>query len=88
VPRSRDVLRERAKEGVRVVIDLRYWDLMSEKEQTSLVKQLAYCQNFNKNSSKPLNITLASCSASIKERLDRAYSAQNWAMTFAAESVL
>lgn len=37
------------KEGVKVVIDLQFYDLMTEKEQVSLIKQLGYCHSVNRN---------------------------------------
>jgi Trm5-related predicted tRNA methylase len=38
------------KEGVQVVIDLQFYDLMTEKEQSSLIKQLGYCHSVNRRS--------------------------------------
>jgi len=36
------------KDGLKVVIDLQFFDLMNEKELNSLVKQLAYCHAVNR----------------------------------------
>jgi len=37
-------------EGVKVVIDLQFYDLMTEKEQNSLIKQLSHCHSINRRS--------------------------------------
>lgn len=36
------------QDGLKVVIDLQFYDLMSDKEINSLVKQLGYCHATNR----------------------------------------
>lgn len=39
---------QKMKEGLKVVIDLQFYDLMTQKEQNSLIKQLGYCHSVNR----------------------------------------
>jgi Trm5-related predicted tRNA methylase len=48
------------KEGVPVVIDLQFYDKMTEKEQNSLIRQLSHCHSSNRNSEKAFNYILTS----------------------------
>ena len=47
-------------DGQKVVIDLQFYDLMTEKEKTSLGKQLAYCHSVNRKVQKCFNFILTS----------------------------
>lgn len=46
--------------GLKVVIDLQFYDLMVEKEQNSLIKQLSYCHSINRKQGKCFNLILTS----------------------------
>ena len=46
--------------GLRVVLDLSYGDKMSDKEQTSLARQLARCWGVNRKAPAPVSLHLAS----------------------------
>jgi Trm5-related predicted tRNA methylase len=48
------------KDGLKVVIDLQFYDLMVEKELNSLVKQLSYCHAINRKMQNPFNFILTS----------------------------
>ena len=43
-----------------VIIDLQFYDAMTEKEQISLGKQLAYCHSVNRKAEKPFNYIVSS----------------------------
>ncbi len=47
-------------DGQKVVIDIQFFDLMTEKQKTSLGKQLAYCHSANRKSNKCFNFILTS----------------------------
>lgn len=49
--------------NVTVVIDLQFYDLMVEKEQNSLIKQLSYCHCVNRRQDKPFNYVLTSATS-------------------------
>lgn len=58
--KRRDDYVEKMKEGLPVIIDLQFWDLMTEKEQGSLVKQLSHCHSTNRKAEKCFNYILTS----------------------------
>ena len=49
-------LTDAAKTGPHLVIDLDFWELMTEQERKSLVSQLAFCVGHNKRSEKPCGL--------------------------------
>jgi|JI10StandDraft_1071094.scaffolds.fasta_scaffold340211_1 Trm5-related predicted tRNA methylase len=51
-------------DGLKVVIDLQFYDLMTDKERSSLGKQLAYCHSVNRKSAKCFNFILTSVTCS------------------------
>jgi Trm5-related predicted tRNA methylase len=51
------------KEGIKVIIDLQFFDLMTEKEQNSLIKQLGYCHSVNRKLEKAFNYILTSATS-------------------------
>jgi len=51
---------EKMAEGIKVIIDLQFYDLMTEKEQNSLIKQLSHCHSINRKSEKCFNYILTS----------------------------
>ena len=55
-----DEYREKMADGLKVVIDLQFYDLMSEKEQASLGKQMAYCHSTNRKSERPFHYIVTS----------------------------
>lgn len=61
--KRKDDYLDKMKEGVRVVIDLQFYDLMTEKEQSSLIKQLGYCHSVNRRSEKCFNYILTSATS-------------------------
>lgn len=58
--RRKDDYVDKQKVGLKVVIDLQFYDLMTEKEANSLIKQLGYCHSVNRSSAKCFNYILTS----------------------------
>ena len=58
--RSREAFDEERKKGQRVVVDLGFDSLMTEREVRSLVTQVAHLYGCNRKSAKPLHLHLAS----------------------------
>jgi Trm5-related predicted tRNA methylase len=46
--KRKDEYQEKMQDGLKVVIDLQFYDEMIEKELNSLVKQLSYCHAINR----------------------------------------
>ncbi len=70
------------RKAVKVVIDLQFYNLMTEKEQGSLVKQLAYCHSVNRNSTIPFNFIISSAvkESPLNEQLNK-FNAFNWGIS-------
>ena len=51
---------EKMKEGVVVVIHLQFYELMREKEQNSLIRQLSHCHSENRKAERCFNFMLTS----------------------------
>ena len=58
--RSREAFDEERKKGQRVVVDLGFDSLMTEREVRSLVTQVAHLYGCNRKSAKPLHLHLTS----------------------------
>jgi Trm5-related predicted tRNA methylase len=58
--KRKDEYQEKMQDGLKVVIDLQFYDEMIEKELNSLVKQLSYCHAINRKMEKPFNYILTS----------------------------
>lgn len=52
-------------DGQKIVIDLQFYDLMTEKEQNSLCKQLAYCHSVNRKFDKAFNYIITSATGTL-----------------------
>lgn len=63
--RRKDEYKQKMQGQLRVVIDLQFYGLMTEKEQTSLAKQLAYSHSVNRRVENPFNYILSSVSGKI-----------------------
>lgn len=61
--KRREDYADKMKEGLSVIIDLQFWDLMHEKEQASLIKQLSHCHSTNRKSEKCFNFILTSATS-------------------------
>ncbi|KAJ3561733.1 hypothetical protein NP233_g10015 [Leucocoprinus birnbaumii] len=81
--RARQKKKPRVEFGGRVVIDLGFDDLMSEKEVKSLCSQLAYTYSANRNASYPFSLLFTSLSGRAFDRLESMNDAgyKRWAKT-------
>lgn len=54
-------------DSLKVVVDLQFYDAMTDKEKSSLGKQLAYCHSVNRKMDKCFHfiLTSATCNHSI-----------------------
>eukprot|EP00940_MAST-03C_sp_MAST-3C-sp2_P000886 g886.t1 len=68
----------KCKTGQRVVLDLSFEKLMTEKEIRSLKQQVVYCYAANKRASVPFNLCLSSFTGSTKETLVNFPGFHNW----------
>ncbi|EKX55147.1 hypothetical protein GUITHDRAFT_98931 [Guillardia theta CCMP2712] len=76
--RNRESFDQLRKDGQRVVIDLSFDDLMTEKEVRSLVTQLAHSYGTNRASGKPLDLYLTSVDKRTAEGLKKISGFDNW----------
>ena len=79
---------QKMKPNLKVVIDLQFYNLMTEKEQYSLVKQLSYCHSVNRKAQKPFNYILTSAEGQGRKDLETKYNAHQWGVTLNEENLL
>ena len=65
------------EEGQPLIIDCSSQQLLSEKELTSLCRQLGHCQAANKKAEKPAKLIVTGYSGKLKEQLTKV-GAENW----------
>jgi tRNA (guanine9-N1)-methyltransferase len=67
----------KADNGIRIIIDFSFDNLMQEKEVKSMINQLALSYAINKKSNKPFKLTLFSISPTFKQLLEK-INFNNW----------
>lgn len=68
-------------QGPRIIVDLDFESLQTEKEIKSLCQQMAFSSNINKNANEPMNLILSGVGVGqIKEHLGR-QNFENWPIT-------
>jgi tRNA (guanine9-N1)-methyltransferase len=76
--RNREWFDEERKKGQRVVIDLSFDNLMTDREVKSLVTQVAHLYGCNRKSTNPLHLHLTSVGQRCEEGLKRISGFENW----------
>ncbi|GAA5894275.1 hypothetical protein JCM5296_004701 [Sporobolomyces johnsonii] len=64
--------------GARVVIDVGFDELMSDKEVKSMVSQLAYCYSANRSASQPFPLLISSFNGRLKGMFDKRDDFKSW----------
>ncbi|KAJ8297317.1 tRNA (guanine(9)-N1)-methyltransferase [Rhodotorula toruloides] len=64
--------------GARIVIDMGFDELMTEKEVKSMASQLAYCYSANRASSRPFPILVTSFNGRLREGYDKRGDFKSW----------
>ncbi|BGP21187.1 tRNA (guanine-N1-)-methyltransferase [Rhodotorula toruloides] len=67
-----------APHGARIVIDMGFDELMTEKEVKSMASQLAYCYSANRASSHPFPILVTSFNGRLREGYDKRGDFKSW----------
>ncbi|XP_013392490.1 tRNA methyltransferase 10 homolog A [Lingula anatina] len=86
--RLKKVKMKQSKCDIKVVVDCSFDHLMSEKDITSLVKQLNFCYAANRRGKEPLQFYICNFGGRTKQRFDEIGDYKNWDMYFKSEDYL
>jgi Trm5-related predicted tRNA methylase len=78
---------EDSKNGVPIIVDCSFQNLLTEKELSSLCRQIGYCHSANKKAAQPAKMVISSYKDQVKTRLD-ANGAQYWGCQLLEENYL
>lgn len=72
-----EIYLNKIKEGIRVVLDCDFENLMNDKDAGSLTRQIAYCYSVNRKAEKPLNFLIYDAGPIIQSHLNK-MNFDNW----------
>ncbi|GJN91985.1 hypothetical protein Rhopal_005013-T1 [Rhodotorula paludigena] len=77
-PKKKRVVGKQEPHGARVVIDMGFDELMTDKEVKSMSSQLAYCYSANRNASHPFPLLITSFNGRLRQGFDKRGDATSW----------
>ncbi len=82
---KQEMFRQLALQGPKIVIDLDFEKLQTEKEVKSLCQQVCFCTNINKQAKVPMNLVLSGVGGQIRAQLEK-QNCKNWPVTIHTDS--
>ncbi|GAA6008074.1 hypothetical protein JCM10207_007018 [Rhodosporidiobolus poonsookiae] len=76
--KRKKVAGKQAPHGARIVVDMGFDDLMTDKEIKSMVSQLAYCYSANRSAPKPFPLLISSFNGRVRESFEKRGDHVSW----------